>query len=182
MEGASLALMAHFSNFDVALIAADKRYPRTIPVVKQELMNLLFIGRGLELWESIPVAREGADSGPLRKILRELRRGRSVCIAAEGTRNKSGHLGPLNNTLVRVAILASENGIPVFPVAAEGADLALPKGAFLPRFVPITVISGPNIDLSPWHKQKLSDEELVKPATLIRKKIALLLPERNQPL
>lgn len=182
MEGASLALMAHFSYFDEALIAADPRYPRTIPVVKEELMRIPLVGRGLELWEAIPVARNGKDSGPLRMINQALRDGRAVCIAPEGTRNKTGHLGSLNKTLVKLAIRAHERGIPVFPIAAVGADLALPKGSFLPRFAGITVISGPNIDLSPWHKRKLSDSELVEPARLIRRKMALLLPERNQPL
>lgn len=182
MTGPSMALMAHFSFFDAALIAADKRFPRTIPVVKQELMRIPLVGRGLELWEAIPVARDGIDTSPLRAINQALKDGRAVCIAPEGTRNKTGHLGSMNRTLVKVAIKADERGIPVFPIAAEGADLALPKGSLFPRRAPITVISGPLIDLSPWHKQKLSDEELVEPARLIRSKIALLLPERNQPL
>ena len=43
MEGPSLALMAHFSYFDAAAIAADRRYPRTIPVVKEELMRIPLI-------------------------------------------------------------------------------------------------------------------------------------------
>lgn len=182
MEGAALGLMAHFTYFDGALFAADSRNPKTIPVVKQELMRIPLVGRWLKLWEAIPVARDGSDTGPLRRIKQALKEERSVCIAAEGTRSKTGHLGSLNRTLVRLAIQASENGIPVFPIAAEGADLVLPKGTFLPRFVPITVITGPNIDLSPWHRQRLSSEDLVEPARLIRKKIALLLPERNRPL
>ncbi len=182
MSGPSMALMAHFSFFDAALIAADKRIPRTIPVVKQELMRVPLVGRALELWEAIPVTRDGTDSAPLRRINQALKEGRAVCIAPEGTRNKTGRLGSMNRTLVKLAIKAHERGVPIFPIAAEGADLALPKGSFFPRRVPITVISGPFIDLSLWHHKKLSDEELIEPARLIRSKIALLLPERNQPL
>lgn len=182
MTGPSLALMAHFSNLDSALVPADPRRPRTIPVVKKELMEIPGIGWGLSQWEAIPADRGRQDSQAARSILRVFEEKRGVCIAPEGTRNKTGRLGPMNKTVVAIALKASEKGIPIFPIAAVGAYEALPHGSWFPKPRKITVISGPLIDLSNYHGQRLKGDELMLPARLIRDSMAALLPERNQPL
>jgi long-chain acyl-CoA synthetase len=72
----------------------------------------------------------------LQKLAAVLRTGRSVIIFPEGTRTRDGRLGEYKKTF---AILSSELGVPVVPVAIQGAYRALPHGAVMPR--PFTRVS-----------------------------------------
>lgn len=55
-----------------------------------------------------------------------LKQGKSLTIFPEGTRTKTGKVGKFKKTF---AILSKELGIPVVPVAINGAFEAMPKGA-----------------------------------------------------
>lgn len=181
-KGPVLFLMAHFSHLDAALQAADPINPPTIPVVKIELMKKPVISWALRQLEAIPVSRTGKDMKAVRKILEAFKQERSICIAPEGTRNKTGRLGSMNETAVNIALFASRNKIPIIPIAALGTDKALPPGSWFPRPRQISIIFGPGIDLSECDSQKLKGAHLEEPARIIRDRIAALLPEENQPL
>jgi long-chain acyl-CoA synthetase len=66
----------------------------------------------------------------LQKLAEALHNGCSVIIFPEGTRSRDGRLGPFKKTF---AILGCELGVPIIPVAIDGAYEAMPAGRLFPR-------------------------------------------------
>lgn len=66
----------------------------------------------------------------IQKVAALLQSGRNIMIFPEGTRTRNGALGEFKKTF---AILSKELGVPVVPVAIQGAYEALPAGSILPR-------------------------------------------------
>ena len=87
--------------------------------------------RGLaSLAGAIPVDRDG-DARPALAVARQaLDAGRSLLIHPEGTRTKSGALGPFRPG---AALLSLETGIPLIPVRIRGAFQVFPESRKLPR-------------------------------------------------
>lgn len=184
LTGASLSLTTHFSLLDVpALMAGDPRSPKTTFPVKKEIADNFFFGSIIKLWGAPTVDRGGKDIGTLRNLLGVLSEGKAVCIAAQGTRSRTGRLGPIDRALVDVALHVAARGIPIIPLAETGTSDALPPGRKFPRPAKIRLISGPPIDLSPWVgiRRSSKEEAFVGAATEIQRRLAQLLPEKNQP-
>jgi long-chain acyl-CoA synthetase len=73
----------------------------------------------------------------LQNLAEVLRQGCNLIVFPEGTRTKDGDMAPFRKTY---AILSRELGVPVVPVAIDGAWDALPTGARLPKpLAPIRV-------------------------------------------
>lgn len=66
----------------------------------------------------------------LQKLAEVLKKGKKVIIFPEGTRSLDGKLGDFKHSF---AILGRELGVPIVPVAVDGAYRALPRGKFFPR-------------------------------------------------
>jgi len=66
----------------------------------------------------------------IQKVAALLQSGKNIMIFPEGTRTRNGDLGEFKKTF---AILSKELGVPVVPVAIQGAFEALPAGSILPR-------------------------------------------------
>ncbi len=183
-EGPFVVLTSHFSNLDtLSLICADPYYPWTTVVVKNEFMEKPLMRMALESQNGIWVKRDGRDVGAIRKILRVLfDEKRGICIAAQGTRSRTGHLGSMDSTLMKLVLDLARRGVPVFPVAEIGTFEALPPGAHFPRPGKIRVVLGKPIDFSELGQGKSGEEELALVAGLIQAKIAELLPPEHRPL
>ncbi|MBF0471127.1 MAG: AMP-binding protein [Gammaproteobacteria bacterium] len=67
----------------------------------------------------------------IQKLASVLKSGKSIIIFPEGTRSRNGAVGDFRKTF---AILAVELGVPIVPVAIEGAYAALPREERLPHF------------------------------------------------
>ena len=147
-------------------------YPDTATLVKQSMFNMPVISWFLKQWGAIPVERQGKDSTGVRRMLGVLRDGGVMAVAAEGTRTRSGHLGPINPVLARIAAGAD---VPVLPVGIRGSYEALPPGARLPRPKKIVVRVG-----KPFRFDKGTDATVA--AERIRAEIAALLPSHMQPV
>ena len=182
-RGPFLALTTHFSMLDViALMVADPDHPRNVMVVKESLFGIPIVALCLRAWGAIPVARSGKDIAAIRSILAVLREGRGICIAAEGTRSRTGRLGSLSPVLVKLALMVAREDIPVVPVAELGTFEAFPPGAWLPRPRKVTVVARGPMDLTPWRVGKIGPQELSEAAFLIQDALASLLPEWQRPL
>lgn len=174
-----VAVMNHTSALDVAaLIAADPFDPPTTMVIKQEMLRRRAVAWILRQWGAIGVDRRGRDVAALRQIRRLFEQGRGICIVPSGTRSLDGRLGPVSPVLVRLIV---QSDVAVFPVAIVGGRECLPKGALLPRFKPIWIDTGPEIDLRRLRGRPLSESDVLAAATLIRDAIAVLLPAAMQP-
>ncbi|MFH0974220.1 MAG: AMP-binding protein [Spirochaetota bacterium] len=68
--------------------------------------------------------------GSIQKLAEVLKKGKNIIIFPEGTRTKDGDVGEFKQTF---AILSREIGVPVVPVAINGAYEALPTGSRFPK-------------------------------------------------
>lgn len=73
--------------------------------------------------------REKAIEG-IRKAAQEIRGGKNVVIFPEGTRTRTGELGPFKKGGFNLALDA---GVPIVPLGIEGSFQVLPPGAWVPR-------------------------------------------------
>jgi 1-acyl-sn-glycerol-3-phosphate acyltransferase len=83
--------------------------------------------------------------------------GVSVVVFPEGTRSRTGELGPFKNAPFGLAIAAQ---VPVIPVYVHATFRILPKGAWRLRPMPIRISVGdpiPTVGLSLDDREKLRD-------------------------
>ena len=143
-RGAFILAANHASHADSAVIyAAVPRglRPRLLAAAAQDY----FFEGGLRqymaraLFNAIPVDRESAKRrDPLRHVVRALREGYGVLIYPEGTRSRSGEIGPFRSGIGR--LIAQFPDALVIPTLLEGTSEVMPKGRSvpLPRRVRVT--------------------------------------------
>jgi 1-acyl-sn-glycerol-3-phosphate acyltransferase len=171
-RGPLLVLTGHVSLMDVPAYGVADPFPKTTFLVKASLTRVPLVSHILESWNVIPVDRDGEDVGALRDVLRLLRQGEVVAIAAEGTRNRQGGIGQVNPVLARLAVSAD---VPLLACAAIGTFEALPPGAWIPRPTRIRVAIGKRFSLH--HLRALPKSEGTRRAQHeIRQKILELMP------
>jgi 1-acyl-sn-glycerol-3-phosphate acyltransferase len=170
-RGPLIVVLNHASLLDVPVLMVADPYPDTATLVKASMFNMPVVSWFLRQWGAIPVERQGRDSTGVRNMLGVLRAGGVMAVAAEGTRTRNGHLGPINLVLAKIAAGA---GVPVLPVGIRGSYEALPPGTRLPRPKKIVVRVG-----KPFRFDKGTDA--TGAAERIRTEIAALLPAHMQP-
>lgn len=83
-------------------------------------------------WHNIIIMDVNSDLKlSLQKLASALQAGKKVIIFPEGTRTRDGQLGNFKKAF---AILGQELGVPIVPVALQGAYEALPRTRLMPRF------------------------------------------------
>ena len=112
---------------------ADVVYLFSLPgqirwMVKRELFHVPLFGLGLWAAGYLAVDRGDAKSALLllARAQRGLEDGVSVLTFPEGTRSRTGELGPFNSGAARLALAS---GVPLIPVGVAGTDWLLPKGS-----------------------------------------------------
>lgn len=96
---------------------------------KDSLMKIPFLGWHLKLAGHVPVARSGGArtaADVISKFEEVLKRGHPLLIFPEGTRSEDGILKPFKTGGFYAAVRA---GVPVVPVALDGAHLLMRKHA-----------------------------------------------------
>jgi 1-acyl-sn-glycerol-3-phosphate acyltransferase len=107
--------------------------------------------------DAIPIDREGSGLSGLKETLRRLKRGEMVLLFPEGTRTRDGEVAPLKPGF---CALARRAGVPLVPVAMEGAFDAWPRKQLLPQPAVIHIQFGP--PLLPAEVERLDDRQLVE--------------------
>jgi 1-acyl-sn-glycerol-3-phosphate acyltransferase len=114
----------HQSAFDIAAIGA------TLPlswrfVAKRELTRIPIFGRGLVAAGHIVIDRADKESSirTLRQAAERVRSGTSVVVFPEGTRSRTGELGPFKSGGFHLAL---EAGVPVLPATVSGSRRITP--------------------------------------------------------
>jgi long-chain acyl-CoA synthetase len=92
------------------------------------------------VYHAFPFSRTDAVEASLRYLGELMDEGWSVLIYPEGTRSRTGQLGPFKGG---IGLLARAMQVPVVPVALVGCIEALPKGRHFPRPARIRVRFGP---------------------------------------
>jgi 1-acyl-sn-glycerol-3-phosphate acyltransferase len=117
----------HSSTLDL-FIGAALMPEGGVTVVKRELLRVPLIGQAIWVLNVIPIDRKNRaqTTAVLERNGQRLRRERlSAVMAPEGTRSKSGELGPFKMGAFHLAIGA---GVPVVPMVFHGAATLWPRG------------------------------------------------------
>jgi putative phosphoserine phosphatase / 1-acylglycerol-3-phosphate O-acyltransferase len=113
------------------------------PLMQWVMPNVAFIDRS-----NAEKAVEG-----LRPVTELLRDGVSVLIAPEGTRSKTGDLGPFKKGGFRMAMDA---GVPLVPIVIRNADeVATREGLIKPGIVQVAVL--PPVPVTDWTGENLDE-------------------------
>jgi putative phosphoserine phosphatase/1-acylglycerol-3-phosphate O-acyltransferase len=123
-ERPAVFIFNHRSAVDLLITAKLLRHD-AVGVAKQELKWQALVGPALNYTGAIFVDRDHIDDPEqaLRPALDALHDGRSVVMAPEGTRSRTGRLGRFRNGAFH---LARQAGVPIVPIIIYNADDALP--------------------------------------------------------
>jgi 1-acyl-sn-glycerol-3-phosphate acyltransferase len=155
----------HESNLDApilfGLVPIDFK-----AIYKREIDRFPFFGQALHYAGLIDVNR--SDKADARRALdraaESLSQGNTFVVFPEGTRSRTGKLGPFKKGGLVIAI---EAGSRIFPVAIKGARPLLPRGRFGVRPGTVTVRV-----LDPVDAAAYSYEDRERLAVLVRDRIA----------
>lgn len=145
-NGGAILAANHVSFLDSLLLPLVVPHRRVLFLTKMKyidnpMLHWILLGAGV-----IPVASDdpGSAAEAVTAGVTALREGRLVGIFPEGTRSPDGLLHRGKTGVARIAIAA---GVPVIPAGITGTDLALPRGARLPRPRVVHIVFGPPIML-----------------------------------
>lgn len=140
---AAIVLSKHQSTWET--IGLQRIMPPTAWVLKRELMWIPFFGWGLALTRAVAIRRSAGRQAVQQLVSQGRKRledGIWVVVFPEGTRVPPGQSRKYK---LGGAILATESGFPVVPVAHNAGEF-WPKHSFVKRPGLITVVIGEPID------------------------------------
>ena len=153
---ARVVVVNHQSTLDL-LWAARLAPSGSYGMGKKELLYVPFINMAWWSFGFLFIDRKNTEralrtmQGVAEKVRREKR---SLFIAPEGTRTKSGEIGPFKKGAFRIAL---QDKLPIQPVIVAGAWELWPPGAWHPRKGTIHINCLPAIDTSNWNIDSLAD-------------------------
>jgi 1-acyl-sn-glycerol-3-phosphate acyltransferase len=113
-----LILVANHNNIiDPPLLGASIPHRQIVFMAKKELFDRWYSGWLVRGYCAFPVRRGEPDREAFRQALTVLRRGFILGMFPEGTRSKTGAMGPAQPG---TAIIALRAGVPILPVGITG--------------------------------------------------------------
>lgn len=132
-QGSCIIAPNHQSFFDGFIIASllkRKTFSRTYFYAKEKHIRQRWLKFVAQHNNIIIVDLNNDLRLSIQKMAVALQNNRNIIIFPEGTRSKDGTIGEFKETF---AILSRELGVPVVPVAIDGAWHAFPPGSRIPR-------------------------------------------------
>jgi 1-acyl-sn-glycerol-3-phosphate acyltransferase len=161
----------HRSHYDIPLMILS--LPASIRMLtKKELFRIPLWGRGMAAGEFISIDRHNIKQAKhdLKKAREKMEDGIVLWIAPEGTRSRTGRMGPYKKGGF---ILAIEAGAKIIPVGIRGSEKVLPAKTwdfFLDQKVEVHI--GKPIDASAYILE--NKDELIE---AVRREISILCGE-----
>ncbi len=174
-SGPLLVIGNHRSNLDpFAVGVACPRHALTF-MAKVELFRNSLLRFILPRWGVYPLIRQRNDVRGVRFLMQAVKENDAVVLFPEGTRSRTGEVGPFNSGFVRIAV---REQIPILLVAIKNTNLALPAGGKFPRpRVGIKLFVDGPIELSEYYDRKLTGADADTIAESLRQRIITLLDE-----
>lgn len=130
----------HTSYLDPVLLWIGPPGARRVRfMAKSELFEIPVLGWAFPKVWAFPVRRGTADRTAIQTATSTLAEGGAVGIFPEGTRTR-GADDELGEAQGGVAFIAMRANVPVVPVGIANTDKVMPKGAWFPRFVRVTIV------------------------------------------
>jgi len=174
LTGGLLVASNHLNDGDPGILCAAIRYRRIAFMTKSELFKIPVLAQFLRAFGTVPVRRNEADLGALRKVGELLKEGVAVCIFPEGTR--SGREAKLSEAWPGTALVAMRNDALILPVAIAGSQYFGLPFFRIPFFKKqdVTVTIGEPFRLP--RPERLNAESVRAGTQQIMERIAALLP------
>ena len=137
-RGGCIIACSHQSFLDPIIVGFSSSRAVNYLARSTLFVNRLF-GALIRSYGAMELEREEADVKALKKCVARLRRGEIVLLFPEGTRTRTGEIGPLKPG---VFLMSSRAGVPVVPAAVEGSLRSWPRGRLLPGPAPIRIAYG----------------------------------------
>jgi 1-acyl-sn-glycerol-3-phosphate acyltransferase len=154
-RGGLILACNHVSYLDPPLIGVSIFQRQLHFIARGTLFNNPAFGALIHMLNAVPIARGQGPNQDWGRFTRLLDRGAAILIFPEGTRSENGELQRGKSGFGRLVHMSQK---PVYPIYIQGAYEAYPKHGRQKR-VPITVIFGPEVDLTDL--QALGDEKRV---------------------
>jgi 1-acyl-sn-glycerol-3-phosphate acyltransferase len=127
-EGGLLILSNHQSFMDPPLVVAQMKRAVCF-LARSGLFKPPVFGTFIRKVHAFPVERGRTNASTMKKMIHLVQSGRALLMFPEGTRTKDGEIKPLESGL---ALIIKRAGVPVVPVAIEGAYKVWPRTRILP--------------------------------------------------
>ena len=148
----------HQSHVDIPVLYCTMPSRTVRMVTKKELFRVPVWGRAMKAAGMIKVDRTSRESAiaSLREAGEQIAGGVSIWIAPEGTRSRSGEIGPLKKGGFHLAV---DTSTPIVPVAIRGTRAVLPAdGSSMAYDMPVRVTFGAPIPVQGREVPSLMDE------------------------
>lgn len=142
-QGGVLLAANHESFFDPILVALLKDRQLSF-LARSDLFKNPIFSRLITMLGAFPVRQGEGDIGAVKEAIRRLKEGRMLALYPEGGRTETGGLQPF---LPGFALIVRRSGVPVIPVAIEGAFEAWPCHRKFPGFGRLRVMYGKPLDV-----------------------------------
>ncbi|MSP93430.1 MAG: 1-acyl-sn-glycerol-3-phosphate acyltransferase [Myxococcales bacterium] len=139
----------HSSTLDL-LVGAALTPEGGVTVVKREMLRLPLIGQAVQLLDMLPIDRadRGSAAAAFQVAARRMRNERlSVLIAPEGTRSKTGALGPFK---LGAFHLAMQGDVPIVPLVLHGCAALMPSGRLSCQAGVVRISLLPEVPAATW--------------------------------
>lgn len=169
-KGPLIVVVNHINFLEVPLLYTYLHPRPQSSLVKAETWENPFLGGLADMWNAIPIRREGVDSTAFRAAERVLRSGNLLLVAPEGTRTVDGKL---RRGKQGVVLLAAGGRVPVMPLVHFGGEMFLQnlrrgrRTDFTFRTGPIFHIKASRRELSSEKRQNAVDEIMGLMASLL---------------
>ncbi len=126
----------HASFLDPPLVGTALSRPAYF-LAREDLFRPRWFGWLLRKINTVPLSRERASTAAFRSALEILNAGKQLVIFPEGTRSKTGRLGPSRPGM---GLIWAKSGAPVVPAYISGSRRAFPPGSrwIRPRRITLT--------------------------------------------
>ncbi len=173
-KGPYILATNHINFLEAPILYIFMRPRRTIAMAKKELWDKKFTAFLMNLWEVLPINRGGVDIQGMKNCIKVLEDGDFLCLAPEGTRNKTGRL---LSGKAGVIMFAQKGNAPIIPLAHWGGE-DIVKNIKRFRRTPITIRVGEPVNISIPEGVKSDSKVRQQIADEVMIEIARLMPEK----